>query len=528
MPSSRAAKVAPPGPRRAEVLGAVSLAMDLGLGQPTEHVLRTSLVATALADRLDLDAEQQGVTYYAGLISWIGCVADSPELATWFGDDIAYRYDSHLVDSQSPRMLALMATHVGRDRPKLERAKRAAQFWMGPKSHVLDVILSHCSSATMLSNGMSLDERVGDVVGSRFERWDGKGLPVGLAGTALPVEIRIVQLADLVVGYAGRHGQDGLTGFVRDRAGHQLDPDIVATFLDNAELLLAQTAVDDVWPAAMAAAPDHNDWLDADELDALLLAIGDFVDLRSPSRLGHSRRVAELASAAGQVYGLPDEVVSDLRRAGYVHDLGRMSVPTCTWDKPADLTTTERERVRLCPYFTHRMVRRVAGLEAVAELAGGHGERLDGSGHPHGVDGQGLSIPQRILAAADVLAALCEPRAHRPAMNLEQAVLVAQQEVEASRLDSGAVEAVLVAAGGLSPGRAAPRPAGLTARELEVLSLLARGQPTRSIAESLGIADKTVRNHVQRIYAKIGVSNRTGASMFALRHGLVSLVTGDD
>ncbi len=527
MPSPRAAKVAPPGPRRAEVLGAMSLAMDLGLGQPTEHVLRTSLVATALADRLGLDAEQRGLTYYAGLISWIGCVADSPELASWFGDDIAYRYDSHLVDSQSPRMLGLMATHVGRGRPAMERAKRAAQFWVGPKANVLDVILSHCASAAMLSDGMSLDDRVGTAVGSRFERWDGKGMPAGLTANEIPTEIRIVQLADLAVGYVARHGDDGISALFRDRGGHQLDPDIVAVFLGDAEPILTRAAVDDVWAAAMAEAPDREDFLDADQLDELLRAIGDFVDLRSPSRLGHSRRVSDLAAAAGRAYGLSDEVSLDLRRAGFVHDLGRMSVPSSIWDKPSELTTTERERVRLCPYFTHRMVRRVTGLEAVAEIAGGHGERLDGSGHPHGVDARGLTIAQRILAAADVMAALIEPRPYRPAMGPERAGQVLRREAEASRLDGGAVEAVLVASGNRAPGRAAPRPAGLTGREVEVLSLLARGHPTREIAQSLGIADKTARNHVQRIYRKIGASNRTGASMFALRHGLVDLDAQD-
>lgn len=64
-------------------------------------------------------------------------------------------------------------------------------------------------------------------------------------------------------------------------------------------------------------------------------------------------------------------------------------------------------------------------------------------------------------------------------------------------------------------------PSGLTAREIEVLRLLARGRSTREIAEQLVITRKTVRNHVQNIYAKAGISNRAQASLFAVRYGLV-------
>ncbi len=523
MSGVNAAKVAPPGPRRAEVLGALSLAMDLGLGQQMEHVLRTSLVATALSDRLGLGAHERGVTYYAGIVSWIGCVADSPELASWFGDDIAYRHDSHLVDSQSPRMLALMASRVGRDRPVLDRAKVAAQFLRGPKAHVLDVILSHCSTAAMLSNEMSLDGRVGSAVGSRFERWDGKGLPLGLQGNQIPVEIRVVQLADLAVAYLARHGPGTIEELFASREGGQLDPDIVAVFRADSESILALVEHDDVWTEAMSQAPDRHDLLESADLAALLCAIGDFVDLRSPSRLGHSRRVAMLASATGRHYGLGESAATALRLAGHVHDLGHLSVPSSIWEKPRPLTITEKERVRLCPYHTHRIVRRVSGLEGVADLAGSHAERLDGSGHPHGVGARSLTMAHRILAAADVWTALLEPRAHRPAMDREQASAALVQEARAGRLDAAAVEAVLEVTGGESHRIDAPRPAGLTAREIEVLCLLARGNPTRAIATRLGIADKTARNHVQRIYSKIGASNRTGASMFALRHGLIEL-----
>ncbi len=101
------------GLRLAELLAAFSLAMDLGLGQPMEHVLRSWLIAARLGEHVGLDREQRGSLYYMATLAWVGCVADTPELATWFGDDIAYRGDSYLVDLAGLPMLGFMLRHAG-------------------------------------------------------------------------------------------------------------------------------------------------------------------------------------------------------------------------------------------------------------------------------------------------------------------------------------------------------------------------------------------------------------------------------
>ena len=92
--------------------------------------------------------------------------------------------------------------------------------------------------------------------------------------------------------------------------------------------------------------------------------------------------------------------------------------------------------------------------------------------------------------------------------------------MRAGRLDGAVVDAVLRAAGERVQRRQAG-PAGLTAREIEVLRCLVRGQSNREIAKTLVISPKTVGNHVEHVYTKIGVSNRAAASLFAMRHGLV-------
>ena len=148
----------PPDPgkglRRAELLAAISLAIDLGLGQPMEHMLRSSLLATRIAERMGLDAQQRATVYYANLVGWIGCHADSHELSALFGDDIAFRADTYGVDMAGLPFLRLMLNHVGRGMPTWERGIRSAAFMLSARNQVAKLINSHCSSAGVLSDRM--------------------------------------------------------------------------------------------------------------------------------------------------------------------------------------------------------------------------------------------------------------------------------------------------------------------------------------------------------------------------------------
>src|SRR5260370_33943984 len=85
----------PSGVRLAELVAALSLATDLGLGQPQEHVLRQTVIARRLAAAAGLPDEQQAAVFYVSLLAWVGCVSDSHEMAAWFGDDRRFRADSY-------------------------------------------------------------------------------------------------------------------------------------------------------------------------------------------------------------------------------------------------------------------------------------------------------------------------------------------------------------------------------------------------------------------------------------------------
>lgn len=510
-----------PLPTRAELLAALSVAIDLGLGQPAEHMLRAALLATRLADRLGLSERQRDSAYYTTLVMWIGCHADSHEYAQWFGDDIAVRHDSYLLDWSGLPYLRFLVGNIGRGQPLLQRVSMMATLLVNARGQISRMIHSHCTSAALLAERLGLGADVQAALACAFERYDGGGLPAGISGEAIPIQMRVAQLAEMAEVHHRTYGVEGALAMVRSRRGGQFDPHVADVFLQHAEEILAGPLIGDAWDTAVRAAPDRRQRLDDQTLDELLVALGDFVDLKCPFTLGHSRAVARLAGDAARVAGLDADAVALTRRAGHVHDLGRIGVSNQIWSRPGALSAAEFERVRLHPYFTVRILTQVPGLRQLAEVAGNHHECLDGSGYPRGLPGSALSLPDRILAAAVSYQSACEPRPYRRELTPDSAARRLRGRVQDGELDPAAVEAVLHAAGHRSQ-RPALRPDGLTPREVEVLCLVARGASNKEIAATLVISEKTARNHVERTYAKIGVSNRIGASMYALGHGLVN------
>src|SRR5439155_27020597 len=130
------------------------------------------------------------------------------------------------------------------------------------------------------------------------------------------------------------------------------------------------------------------------------LVLANIADRKSTFTLGRSRKVAELAKRAAAAIGLPPSEIEAVELAGWLHDLGRVSVSNAIWDKPGPLDVGEWEKVRAHPWFTERVIFAVAPFAAVGRLAAADHERMDGGGYPHGAVPSGAA---RILAAADLL-----------------------------------------------------------------------------------------------------------------------------
>jgi HD-GYP domain-containing protein (c-di-GMP phosphodiesterase class II) len=506
--------------RLAELVAALSLGVDLGFGQPMEHMLRQCLIALRLAERIGLDEQRRADAYYTALLVGVGCHTDAHEQAKWFGDDIALKAGKYDHAFRSPRAAAAGIRRLGSGHAGSHRFRVALEFALSGHREVADMINQHAAMTRALGEQLGLPDPVLDALGAAYETWDGRGWPGELKGDEIPIAARLAQLAEFVEVAYRAGGVEAAKSLARERAAKQFDPDLAQLICAEGEMLLSGLDSVETWSAVIDAEPALAVVLSSDRFDAALVAIANFVDLKSPYSLGHSRAVADLAAVAGRQLGVSEAEVRTLRRAGLVHDLGRLGVSNAIWDKRGPLGAGEWERVRLHPYLTERMLGQSATLAPLGTIAVQHRERLDGSGYPRGLTGAAISQPARVVGAADAYQAMREPRPYRPQRSAEEAAGELRADVKGGRLDASAVEAVLGAAGHRI-SRRREGPAGLTAREVEVLRLLARGLSNKEIATLLVISPKTAGNHVEHIFAKIDATTRAKAALFAMRHGLL-------
>jgi HD-GYP domain-containing protein (c-di-GMP phosphodiesterase class II) len=436
------------------------------------------------------------------------------------GDELVMRAHARTLDFADRReMLAFLVSHVGRTNPPLGRPAALARAVAGGR-RVTASAVDVCEAAQLLGSRCGYDPEYLTDIASVLEYWDGKGFPGAASGEGIPVPARVVQVASLAVAA----GISGCAELVAARSGHSLGPVEASAFLaDPQELLRPVLGAASLWDQVIAAEPVPSPAATDDEIDRILRAVADFVDLKAPFLSRHSSGVAELAAAAAKELGLSDDDVVTVRRAGYLHDLGRVGVSSSVWNNPGPLSADQWEQVRLHPYYTDRVLGRTEFLRRLAVVASAHHERLDGGGYFRGTRAAQLPATARVLAAADAYHAMREPRPYRDALDPRVAGEQVRAEVAAGRLDGPAADAVLHAAGQPVPKRRTAAPAGLTGRELEILQQVSRGLSIKQIARELSIAPKTVDGHIQRIYAKIGVATRAGATLFAIQHDLVPI-----
>jgi HD-GYP domain-containing protein (c-di-GMP phosphodiesterase class II) len=509
-----------PPVRLAELIAALSLGIDLGFGQPMEHVLRQCIIALRLADRARLTEQDRVAVYYTAMLVNVGCHSDAHEQAKWFGDDIGLKSGKYGHELGGLRAALASLRLIGAGNPPVHRFRVGVEFALSGHREIDGMIAQHAELARALATQLELPDQVREAVGTAYEQWDGRGWPGILRADAIPAAARIAQIAEYIEVAHRVGGIAAATALARRRAGRQFDPQLAALLCDAAGDVLGDLDAMPAWQTVIAAEPALALELTPPQVDNALTAIANFVDLKSPFTLGHSVAVAELAAEAAIRMGMPADQAEQLRRAGLVHGFGRLGVSNAIWDRPGPLRTGEWERVRMYPYLTERMLRQSAALAPLGEIAVQHRERLDGSGYPRGLSGRAISRPARVLGAADAYQSMREPRPHRPARSAAEAAGQLRDEVRYGRLDADAVDAVLVTAGHRVPRRKDAL-GGLTAREVEVLVQLARGLSNKQIAAQLVITPKTAGNHVEHIYAKIGVSNRAAAAMYALNHGLI-------
>lgn len=493
-----------------EVAALLAVAQDHAFGQPPGAQLRATVLAHRLTVAAGADATEQDTTWWTSTLRFLGCTGHAWETAVVFGDEIDLQAASLRANNADPvAVVRMMVARAGPGRSGLARVPAALSVLASGRRAPELNFRTACEVADALAARLGLPSEVRDALAANFERWNGRGFPVGLRGDAIPRPMRVAQLAQELEVLARWDGIDAAVAEIAARGGTGYDPTLTDLAVSEGPGWWAEVADLDPWDAALALAPG-TPTLDDDEWDGVLHVLADFADLKSPWRAGHSRRVAELAGAAAG---------ADAAAAALVHDLGCVAVPNTVWDKPGPLTRDERDRVESHSLVTEQLLRRLPATSALGRAADVH-ERMDASGYHRRVSGTHLDDAARVLAAADCYAALTAPRPQRPARDAATAATELRAMSRAGRLDGEAVERVLDAAGHRRAPRA-ERPGGLSPREAEVLRLLALGLTNREVAADLGISTKTAGHHVQHVYAKIGVSTRGAAALWAIEHGIL-------
>ncbi len=506
--------------RAAELVAVLSLATDLGTGQPLEHALRTAIFAVRLGELAGATDAECSDAYYVALLHAAGCTSNSHEAGQLFGDDIGHRAAFFLIDTTDrDAVLAFYDDWVGAGRPPEVREQMLEAVLANP-ARARESFATMCEVAQRFAGWLGLGPGVQAGLEFVFARWDGRGIP-DAAGEALPLPARLLHVARDISLFLSAEGSHGARAIVEQRAGAAYDPRLAGLATSHFDELRRDLDEEQIWAQALDAEPLPRIWVEGEHIDAAFGAIAALTGLKSPWLREHSTSVAELAEAAAWRMGLGSDAVTLLRRAGLAHDVGRLGVANAIWEKPGALGFGEWERVRLHAHFTERAFAQSSTLMTIGQLAGSHHERLDGSGYHRGSRGTTLDQGARILAAADCYVAMREARPYRDALDAEATEAELRREAQSGCLDGDAVDAVLAAAGHRVSKRPRELPAGLTRRELEVLLALVRGQSNQGIADELGISVKTVGSHIEHVYRKAGVRSRAAATVWAYEQDLM-------
>ena len=419
--------------RLSSILSGLSYALDLTEGHPRGHASRSCLIGMRIARVLGLPAAEQSHLFYALLLKDAGCSSNSARVFQLFGgDDQAAKRGVWMRDWRKVReQIAYVLDFVEPGGAMAERFRRLVVLAAKGPAARRSLFEIRCDRGAEIARTLGFSADTAEAIRSMDEHWDGGGYPGGLKRQDIPVLARIIGLAQVAEIFASDAGPQKAATIAKQRRGSWFDPEIVDAFLsvvNDATLWDAcgSPALDDT----VAAAEPEGQAIAAEgkRLDDIAVAFAWVIDAKSPYTYHHSDRVAAFAVEIGKELGLGEEEIVRLRRAGLLHDIGKLSVPNKVLDKPGKLTPREWEVVKLHPYYTYQILERVPVFGELAFDASAHHERLDGRGYYRNLPAAQLSTAARILAAADQLDALSAERPYRGKLPREKVIAIMREE----------------------------------------------------------------------------------------------------
>jgi HD-GYP domain-containing protein (c-di-GMP phosphodiesterase class II) len=415
--------------RLSEVVSALSVALDITEGQPAGHAMRNCWIGMGIASAIGLGAAERSALFYALLLKDLGCSNNASKMCYLFGgDDIAAKHDFKTADTtRLGERVRYIARNVAPDGTLLQKSKSLAHLVRKGPSEAAALITLRCERGANIARVFGLSEDTARAIHALDEHWDGRGHPTGTKGDDIPLLGRILCLAQTVEVFHARDGVDGALAMAQRRSGRWFDPQLVRALVGLRGDAAFWGALSEPSLGDRLAAIEPDDYvMHADEsmLDRISWGFAQVVDAKSPWTYRHSEGVAQIAVGIGQAQGLTINELRDLRRAGLLHDIGKLGVSNTILDKPGRLTDDERAAVQRHPEFSERILRGVPCLRHLAELAATHHERMDGHGYYRGIGEAGLSRAARALVVADIFEALSAERPYRETMSRERVLSI--------------------------------------------------------------------------------------------------------
>src|SRR3954468_16841045 len=284
--------MAAPAVRRADFLMALAYATDLATGHSRDFALRSCVLAMRLAGVAGLDDHTRRNVYHQALLRYIGCNADTHILASTFGDEIALRRDLARIDMGDRSAIAetfvRAFTRVFADASPADLEKAVQQGLAEAMQVSVPILAGHCEVAQRIAERIGLSAEIRTNLGQLYERWDGHGLPHGLAGDAVTLAVRMVTLAQDAIALTEAHGFDTMAAMIARRSGGAYEPELADLFLAHAKRLLAGLDGPVDRETILALEPVPHALLDEGACEEAYLAIADMIDMRMPFTFGHS------------------------------------------------------------------------------------------------------------------------------------------------------------------------------------------------------------------------------------------------
>jgi len=403
-----------------EVLTALSYALDLTGGLPEGHTVRTCMIGMRIANTLGLPEDECASLYDAVLLKDAGSSSNSAYVTALFdSDDRLIKRRLRWMDRRSALSAGLhTARSVGVGRSPWGRLTHFLGL-LKDEEIGRDLVRIRSDRGAKVALRLGFPRSIAHAIRSLDEQWNGLGMPDGKRGNEIPLLSRIANLAQTVEAFRCQRGVAYALRVARERRGRWFDPKLVDLILEweNDSAWWSRLDSPDVTSEVLALKPsNHVRLVDERGVDDVARAFADIIDAKSPFTYQHSTRVAEYACSIAAKVGLSGEEIRRLRRAAWLHDIGKLGVSSRVLDKSGPLSRNERQEMQRHPVHTWEILSRVSAFEDFARMAALHHEKLDGSGYPWGLKGEELDLATRILCVADVFEALTSARPYRVAL----------------------------------------------------------------------------------------------------------------